>query len=160
MANWTLQRVFKLSSQEIENLKENARERARDDIVALCDQAFEPVQTREIRESFRKEGETETVEPLALEVARMIRALEAAKGRPCARTRQQLRKLGVVDTARQAVTSQTKSARANFALLLELGLYDLSFEALVIRFSNLFDPQSVAVAAERLEQQVPMRRAA
>jgi hypothetical protein len=160
MVIWTLERVSKLSTQEIGNLKENARARGRDDVVALCDQGFEPAEVREIRESFRMDGESEAVEPLALEVARMIRALEASDGKTRVRTRQQLRNHGVVETARRAVMSPSKRAHANLELLLELGRADLSFESLVIRFSSLFDRDTIAVAADRLAQRMPLRQAA
>lgn len=82
-------------------------------------------------------------------VAQGISAL-IARGEPLSRTRQMLKKHGVIETLNRI--ARYPNATKNFETLCAAGLMNLTAEAIVLDFPDRFSPAAVAVARERLRR--------
>ncbi len=80
-------------------------------------------------------------------VARGMSAL-SAMGHSLSRTRQMLKKYGAVETLNRI--AQYPESTRNFERLREAGLEDLTAEAIVLDYPQLFSEQAITVAHERL----------
>jgi hypothetical protein len=75
-------------------------------------------------------------------------------GHHASRTWQMVRKYGLVNTVERLVTSAKPSA--GYAKLVEAGLSDLAFEALVLRYPGSFSSAAIEAAKRRIGQEVPL----
>ena len=80
-------------------------------------------------------------------IAQGISAL-SAEGHSLARTRQMLKKYGVIETVNR-IAKQTSESK-NFSVLCALGLKHLTAEAIVMDYPVLFSTQAVDIARKRL----------
>jgi hypothetical protein len=74
----------------------------------------------------------------------------ALGGRHASRTWQMVKKHGIVDTLERLVASSKPSA--GYTKLIEAGLDDLAFEALVLRYPDKFSTKACAAARARLKR--------
>lgn len=80
-------------------------------------------------------------------VAQGISAL-TAMGHTLSRTRQMLKKHGVIETMNRI--AKYPAATKNFDRLRDAKMIDLTAEAIILDFPDLFDPKAVEVAKKRL----------
>lgn len=80
-------------------------------------------------------------------VAQGISAL-AASGHPLNRTRQMLKKYGVIETLNRI--GRNPASSKNFDVLMNANLEHLTAEAIILDFPDLFDRKTVDVARKRL----------
>lgn len=101
----------------------------------------------------------DTSDPLVLDFWKSITALELAltdergKTTRLARTRQKLKRVGVLQTLIDLTMKSTPSE--GYYLLKERGMLDLSAEAVVLRFPDRFDEGVLRAARTRLENDGP-----
>lgn len=139
-------RIAKLkSSKAARILAKNARERGHLDLEAEALQRARELQAME-------EGYTT---PAQEAIATALYAYEehqtTVKGKTfrANRTRQMFAKHGLINAAEQTVMNPKKSI--GYGVLEEAGLQELSFEAIVVRFSEEFSPLAVEFARARLD---------
>lgn len=78
--------------------------------------------------------------------------LRARKGKrtPATRTWQMIKRHGIIGTVERAVNR--KNETTGYTALVEMGMQDFAFEAVVVRYPNLFSPETVARAKARVEE--------
>lgn len=64
------------------------------------------------------------------------------------RTRQMIARHGILKAAERAVNRKIEAM--GYRLLVDLGLKDLTFEAIIVRYPESFDPKIVKLCVERL----------
>jgi hypothetical protein len=69
---------------------------------------------------------------------------------PASRTWPMVKRYGIVGAAERAVNRKTDAK--GYKLLVEMGLQDLTFEAVIVRFPKAFSQQIVKHARSRLEE--------
>jgi len=138
-------RVAKLKSvSECEAFARNARARI---LPELADQALK-------RSVELQAEEHHTDSEVELECWKAIYAYEAVlsakKGhrQPAARTRQMITKYGMIRAVERVVARKTDAS--GYTALVEMGLTDLAFEAVVLRHSEHFSADAIARSSERL----------
>ena len=67
-----------------------------------------------------------------------------------ARTWQMIKRHGIIDTVERAV--KRNDDPAGYTALVEMGMQDLAFEAVVLRYPDVFSPEAVLRSAERLKR--------
>ena len=67
-----------------------------------------------------------------------------------ARTWQMIKRYGLIKAAERAVNRKIEPA--GYKLLAKMGMHDLTFEAVIVRYQESFNPDVVARAKERLRQ--------
>ena len=139
-------RVVKLKSPaECESFAQNARERGAPD---LADQARKrAVQLRAEAHGATTEAERECLEA----VYAYEEVLSASRGRrqPASRTWQMIHRHGVRPAVERIVTKRAESA--GYSALAEMGLLDMAFEAVVLRYPDFFSAEAIAKSRERME---------
>jgi hypothetical protein len=79
-----------------------------------------------------------------------VRSQEAGRRRPASRTWQSIHKHGILPTVEGVVTRKT--ATLGYDALVEAGMEDLTFEAVVLRHREAFSPEAVAQSEARLRE--------
>lgn len=69
---------------------------------------------------------------------------------PASRTRQMISRYGIVGAAERAVNRRIEAM--GYKVLVDMGLQDLTFEAVIVRFPEEFSQQIVKLARSRLEE--------
>lgn len=77
-----------------------------------------------------------------------INALEFFRSRPLSRTRQKIARVEIIQTMKDLVMS--KKPGAGFNMLIELGMPELTAEAVVLRHPRTFDKEVRSAARDRL----------
>lgn len=122
----------------------NAKRHNRDDVYQ---EAF--------RQLCRVEGRNMS-DPLEAEFAAVMKALEealtqeAGKTKRLSRTRQKLDRVGVRQTLADLAVKPQPSV--GFLKLVEFGMGDMTAEALVLRYSDQFEPEVVQASRRRLAE--------
>ena len=66
------------------------------------------------------------------------------------RTWQMVKRYGIIGAAEKAVNRRTDAM--GYRLLVEMGLQDLTFESVIVRFPKVFSPQIVTLAKSKLAE--------
>jgi len=66
------------------------------------------------------------------------------------RTRQMIKRYGIIGAAERAVNRKIEAM--GYKVLVDIGLHDLTFEAVIVRFPEVFSQQIVELARSRLEE--------
>jgi len=66
------------------------------------------------------------------------------------RTWQMIDRRGIIEAAERAVDRDIETA--GYRVLVAMGLHDFTFEAVIVRYQDIFKPEVVARAKERLEE--------
>lgn len=66
------------------------------------------------------------------------------------RTRQMIKRHGIIGAAERAVNRKIEAM--GYKVLVDIGLHDLTFEAVIVRFPEVFSQQIVELARSRLEE--------
>ena len=66
------------------------------------------------------------------------------------RTRQMIKRHGIIGAAERAVNRKIEAM--DYKVLVDIGLHDLTFEAVIVRFPEVFSQQIVELARSRLEE--------
>lgn len=69
---------------------------------------------------------------------------------PASRARQMIKRYGIIETAERAVNRKIEAM--GYRILVDMGLQDLTFEAVIVRFPEAFNQQIVKLAQSRLEE--------
>lgn len=141
------ERVAKLKTpEECERFAKNALERNRRD---LADEARKrAVALRAMAYGAKTEAERECLEAIyAYE-----EVLTAKNGRRtrASRTWQMIERHGILGAVERAVNRETETA--GYTALLEMGLQDYAFEAVVVRHPELFSPETVQHSHARVNE--------
>jgi hypothetical protein len=99
-----------------------------------------------------RHGATSDAERDALRaVCAYERALRMKHGRktPAARTWSMIRRRGIIPAVEQVVARSSEST--GYAALAQMGMQDMAFEAVVLRYPDLFSAEAVRRSKERLE---------
>lgn len=140
-------RVARLkTTQECESFAKNARRLGHPE---LADEARRrAVQLRAETHGAKTDVERECLEA----VYAYEEVLSAQKGRRIVanRTWPKIRELGVIPAVENIVMKRQESA--GFTALVEMGLQDLAFEAVIVRHPESFSAEAVARAKERLAE--------
>ena len=67
-----------------------------------------------------------------------------------ARTRQMVKKYGIIETAEKAVNRKVEAM--GYKVLVDMGYGNLTFESVIVRYSEAFNPLVVELAKSRLEE--------
>lgn len=140
-----LERIAKLSTPEdCEKFARNAEERGRNDLAAAAKRRA--VELRASTHSAATEAEKEALqavyayeETLAKKNGKRVRAT---------RTWQMIKRHGIIAAVERAVSRPAETQ--GYKALAEMGLLDLAFENVVLRHQELFSPETVARARERV----------
>lgn len=140
-------RVLRLKTpQDCEIFAKNAFERGAPQLAAQARQ-------RAIQLRAQKHGAATDVERECLEaVYAYEEALSARNGRrqPATRTWQMIDRNGILLTVERVVTRRTESL--GYTALVEMGLKDFAFEAVVLRHPMSFSADAVARSRERMAE--------
>lgn len=139
-------RVARLKSPaECESFGQNARERGAPN---LADQA----RKRAVQLRTESHGATSEVERECLAaVYAYEEVLSANKGKrqPATRTWQMIHRYGIIPAVERIVTKRAESI--GYTALVEMDLFDLAFEAVVLRHPECFSVEAIARSRKRLE---------
>jgi hypothetical protein len=135
-----------MTPEECERFAKNALERNRRD---LADEARKKaVELRAQAHGAKTQAERECLEAIyAYE-----EVLTAKNGRRtrASRTWQMLKRHGILGAVERAVNREAETA--GYTALLEMGLQDYAFEAVVIRYPELFSPETVQRSKARADE--------
>jgi hypothetical protein len=141
------ERIAKLKTPEdCERFARNARERSRPD---LADEA----RKRAVELRAEAHGSTTDAERECLEaVYAYEEVLTAKRGRRtrASRTWQMINSHGILGAVERAVNRKTETT--GYTALLEMGLQEYAFEAVVLRYPDLFSPETVQHSKSRMEE--------
>ena len=139
--------VAKLKTpEECERFAKNALERNRPD---LADEARKrAVELRAQAYGARTDVERECLEAVYA-YEEVLTAKNERKTR-ASRTWQMIKKYGIIGAVERAVNRGKETA--GYTVLLEMGLQDFAFEAVVVRHPELFSPEAVQRSKERMDE--------
>ncbi len=140
------ERIQRLTTpQECMQLAENVRERNPD----LAREARRrAVELRAIAHGSKNKIEIEILK--ALYAYEEVLSEKNKRKTRAARTWQMIKRHGIIGAAERAVDREIDAP--GFKLLAEMGMHDLTFEAVIARYPETFSPEVVARAKARLEQ--------
>jgi hypothetical protein len=140
-------RVAKLKTPEdCERFAKNARDHDRPD---LADEARRrAVELRAAAHHAVSEAEKEALKAIYAYEEALSR--KNGKRTRANRTWQMIKRHGLIASVERAVNRPTETA--GYRMLKEMGLQDLAFEAIVIRYPDLFSEEARVRCAERLEE--------
>jgi hypothetical protein len=98
-------------------------------------------------------GNTTEVERTLWEVIYAYEEVLSKKNKrrtPAARTRQMIKRYGILEAAERAVNRKIEAM--GYKVLVDMGLRDLTFEAVIVRFPESFSPHIVELSRSRLEE--------
>lgn len=131
---------------------------------AECDQLIKNVEKRNpelAKRALRKKIEIQAVKHGAKSDAEreayhtlyayeeILSQMHGGKRTRAARTRQMIDRHGIIETVERLVNQ--KQERKGFRILADLGMLDLTAEALVLRYPHLFSPGAVSICKKRIK---------
>ena len=139
-------RVTRLKSPaECESFAQNARERGAPD---LADQARKrAVQLRAEAHGANTEAERECLE--AVYAYEEVLSVNKGRRQPASRTWQMIHRHGIIPAVERIVTKRAESA--GYTALAQMGLLEMAFESVVLRYPDLFSAEAIARSRERME---------
>lgn len=139
------ERVKKLKNpEECERFAKNAEARSRPDLVNQARQ-------RAVELRAQAHGASCDAERLCLEAIYAYEEILSTKnGRRtrASRTWQMIRRHGILPAVERAVNRPSEAA--GYSALAELGLEEYAFEAVILKYPDLFSKEAVALSRERL----------
>jgi hypothetical protein len=130
------------TEEEAMNLFENAKARGRGDVALAARRRLIELRTE------RHGAKPGSIEAEALATIYAYEQ-EALGGRRATRTWQMVKKHGLVGTIERLATKRRPST--GYTKLVEAGLDDLAFEALVLRYPDRFSPRAITGARSKLK---------
>jgi hypothetical protein len=128
--------------QKIRNLMDNARKAGMADLVIKCQRRIATIGGQKFDPGIEREFWT------ALLAAEEIATERNGKSTRLSRTRQKIKRVGVMQTVSDLALKSTKSE--GFEMLTSDGKSELTAEAIVLRHPDLFAPEVVASAKRKL----------
>lgn len=139
------ERVTKLkTTEECAIFAKNAAERGRKDLA--LDARKRAIQLR--TESFGATSEVERECIEAVYAYEEVLSAKAGRRQPASRTWQMIKRHGVIEAVERAVKRKTDAM--GYTALVEMGLEELAFEAVVLRHSSTFSAEAVECSKKRL----------
>ena len=138
-------RVAKLkTADECAVFAKNVSERGRPDLALAARKRA--VQLRAEKFGATTEAERECIE--AIYAYEEVLSAKAGRRQPASRTWQMIKRQGVIEAVERVVKRKTDAA--GYTALIEMGLEELAFEAVVLRHSSAFSAEAVVRSKERL----------
>lgn len=124
----------------------NCVERGRPD---LAEQARErAVQLRAEAYGAESEAEKEALE--AVYAYEEVLSIKNGKKTRAGRTWQMINRHGIIDAVERAVNRPVETQ--GYTALTEMGLENYAFEAVILRYPDLFSPEAVQISQERMDE--------
>ncbi len=140
------ERVLNLKTpRDCEIFAKNATERSRPDLAQEARQRS--VQLKAESYGAKTEAERECLE--AVYAYEEVLSAKNGKKTKASRTWQMIKKHGILPAVERAVNRPQETA--GYTALLEMGLEDYAFEAVVVKYPELFSEEAVARCAERIQ---------
>jgi len=141
------ERVARLKTpEECERFAKNAIERNRRD---LADEARKrAVELRAMAYGAKSEAERECLE--AIYAYEEVLTSRNGRRTHASRTWQMIKRHGILEAVERAVNRETETS--GYAALLEMGLQDYAFEAVVMRYPALFSAETVEHSKRRIAE--------
>lgn len=141
-------RVAKLKTpEECAVFATNVAERGRSDLALAARKRA--VQLRAERFGAKSEVERECIE--AVFAYEEVLSAKAGRRQPASRTWPMIERYGVIEAVERVV--KRKADALGYTALVEMGLEELAFEAVVLRHPSAFSAEAVARSRERLGEQ-------
>lgn len=141
------ERIKKLKSPEdCERFAKNAAERDRPDLAQEARKRV--VELRAESYGAQSQAEHECLE--AVYAYEEVLTEKNGKKTKASRTWQMIKKHGILPAVERAVNRPQETA--GYTALLEMGLEDYAFEAVVVKYPEFFSQEAVARSEERIEQ--------
>ena len=131
---------------DCERFAKNAVERGRPDLVQ--ESRKRAVELRAESYGAKSQAERECLE--AVYAYEEILSAKNGKKTKASRTWQMIKKHGILPAVERAVNRPQETA--GYTALLEMGLEDFAFEAVVVKYPDLFSKEAVTRCKERIEQ--------
>src|SRR3972149_2386860 len=131
---------------DCERFAKNAVERGRPDLVQEARKRA--VELRAESYGAKSQAERECLE--AVYAYEEILSAKNGKKTKASRTWQMIKKHGILPAVERAVNRPQETA--GYTALLEMGLEDFAFEAVVVKYPDLFSKEAVTRCKERIEQ--------
>lgn len=106
------------------------------------------IELRTLSHGIKREVETELLK--AIYAYEEILSAKNKRRTPASRTWQMINRHGIIGGAERAVNRKTDAI--GYKLLVERGLQDLTFEAVIVRYPKEFRPEVVKLSAARLDE--------
>lgn len=141
------ERVLKLRTpEECTTFEQNARARGRSDLALAARKRAVELRAREY--GAQTEAENECLE--AVYAYEQVLSAKNGKKTRATRTWQMIERHGIIEAVERAVNRPVETM--GFTALLEMGLEDYAFEAVVIRYPDLFSDKAVQRSQARVEE--------
>ncbi len=140
------ERVLKLKTpRDCEIFAKNATERGRPDLAQEARQRSVQLKA----ETYGAKTEAERECPEAVYAYEEVLSAKNGKKTNASRTWQMIKKHGILSAVERAVNRPQETA--GYTALLEMGLEDYAFEAVVVKYPDLFSEEAFARCAERIQ---------
>jgi len=141
------ERVKKIKTpEECEVFAKNALERNRPDLASEAKRRA--VELRAELYGAKSEAENEALQ--AIYAYEEVLTKKNGKRTKASRTWQMIKRHGIIETVERAVNRKTETQ--GYTALVEMGLEDFAFEAVILRHPDLFSDDAVAKSKERLSE--------
>jgi len=141
------ERVKKLDTPEkCEIFAKNCIERGREDLATQAKQRA--VQLRAMSYGAETKAEQEAIE--AIYAYEEVLTARNGKKTRAGRTWQMIARHGIIGTVERAVNRPVETQ--GYTALVEMGLEDYAFEAVIIRHPELFSQEALTISEERMNQ--------
>lgn len=138
-------RIAKLKTpRDCEVLAKNATERGRPDLAKAAKQRA--VQIRAENYGATSDVERECIE--AVFAYEEVLSAKAGRRQPASRTWPMIERYGIIEAVERVV--KRKDDALGYTALMDMGLAEYAFEAVILRHPSAFSPQAVAQSKERL----------
>lgn len=141
--------------KECKIFAKNVTEFGRADLAILALKRSVELQAKEYSTTSEDNAEVEIECYKALLAYEEILSAKAGRPQKATRTRQMLPKYGLLGTVERLVNR--KSDAAGYTALVDMGMQELAFEAVILRFSSKFSTEANLRAQERLGAQVVIK---
>ena len=124
----------------------NAKEKGRDDLALQAKERA--IQLKAEAYGAETQAEREAIE--AVYAYEEVLTLKNNKKTRASRTWPMIKRHGILNAVERAVNRETETQGYNY--LLEMGLQDYAFEAVILRHSELFSVESVTISKKRISE--------
>lgn len=131
--------------EECERLIENVKDREPEMALRARRKA---VELRAAKHNVKNDAEREALQ--AVYAYEEILSKKNGRRTSASRTWQMIKRHGIIEAVEKAVNRPQETI--GFTMLIEMGLPDLAFEAVILRYPDLFSPEAIARSKARLEE--------
>lgn len=143
------ERISKLKTpEECKVFAKNVIELGRPDLAKLALRRAVELQVEEYKATLVENTEVEKECYKALLAYEEVLSVKAGRSQKANRTRKMIPKYGLLETVERVVNR--KSDAAGYTALVEMGMKELAFEAVILRFPSKFSPEAILRAKDRL----------